>query len=205
MAQSLKKWLEERRQASTMTVEVVNLEDLSQWRITARALVRILGGFFEVIGVRVQVPRHGQREVTSWDQPMIQEQGPGAIILIVDEQGRILVHAKAEPGNDAPGCVLLSAPIQCSEANLRTAHGGSKPPFSEFLSGRELHISSQTEDGGRFFKKRNSYGWCIVRTEDLTLTADHRWCTLEELTEALRSGDCNSHLRTALTLYEHRA
>ena len=200
-AQTLSEWLAERQAASSMTTDTLPLGELVQWETTSDMVRRRAGGFYQVIGVDVKVPREGQREVMGWDQPMIQDlSGPGVIILVVDTDDRVLVHAKAEPGNASSGCVLLAAAIQTSLANLNQAHGGRKPPFSELLGGN-LCLTRQTEDGGRFYKKVNHYGWVEVNASQVTLTEDHRWVSLNELKQAVRDGHANCHLRTALLGY----
>jgi len=175
----------------------IRLDETRDWEDDGTAILRPADeAFFKVIGMNIAPT--GQREVRSWDQPMIQEKGPGAVVLIVNKRGEFLLQAKAEPGNDSPGCVLLAPTLQASLSNLQQAHGGKKPPRSELIT-EDTRWIKLLQDGGRFFHKTNHYA--VLRVEGKKtvgqLLPDERWFTRRELMEAIRNGCANEHLLQA--------
>lgn len=199
---SWREWLAAQRATSTMTAEIVPLAAVRGWGMaeSGEAYCRSDGKFFRLVGARISVPKEGQREVPNWDQPMLEETGGEGAVVLVKARGeeRFLIQAKAEPGNATPGCVLLAATIQASRANLERAHGGTRPPRAELLDGGLNLWLRLGQDGGRFFHKRNAFGIIEVDPRELTLNANERWCTRDELRSALLSGDLNEHLMLAL-------
>lgn len=143
------------------------------------------------------------REVDGWFQPLLVENGEGAVVLIVHDMGkkgiRFLLQAKREPGNPTGGHILLAPTIQCSLSNLRADHGGKKPPRVELLpGGDDVEWQGQYMDGGRFNGKRNQYAVLLLNDQEISKVGDNlpneRWFTADEIEEALQAGEVNIHL-----------
>jgi dTDP-4-dehydro-6-deoxy-alpha-D-glucopyranose 2,3-dehydratase len=185
------KWIQERQAESTMEVAPIDLAKVEGWEVDDKAVHRPDDSFFKVIGLRVKAAFG--REVKSWDQVTLKESGgPGAIVLVYSEKG-VLLQAKAEPGNNSQGCVLLAATLQVSKSNLEAAHGGKKPPRAELVDSKVKWFTLQ-QDGGRYLKKSNSYAIVDDYNSDIEPTKNERWFTLDELAAAILKGYANEHL-----------
>lgn len=211
------KWLQECRAASAMRVNVISLDEAAhygdkpeqRWSVQqedgvdshiGRSDKRFFSGIFVLITLAA-------REVIQWVQMMLLEVtkpgDEGVVVLIRDGEGRFLVQAKAEPGNDREGCVLLAPTLQASKSNLDQAHGGKRPPYAELLDELELGWTKLPADGARFFHKTNSYAVATLDASVIEAKAGWRWFTSEELREALHvndpeePSDVNEHLAHA--------
>jgi len=192
-------WLQQRQAASKMEATPIGLAEIRGWETTSESVQRPDEAFFKVGGMNIAPT--AQREVSSWDQPAIYEKGEGAIMLLRNLYNEsFLIQAKAEPGNDSLGCVLLAPTLQASMSNLQAAHGGKKPPRAELIT-EEVKWTSLCQDGGRYYHKKNRYAIVVVDNEELQLTENERWFSIEELSEAVLQGCANEHLAQAYALY----
>ncbi len=198
---SWQQWLAERRAASTMQVEIIPFNLIKGWGLQddGNLFGRDDGKFFNGIGVQIST---AGREVQTWGQPMWREVGEGAILLVIDRTSlRLLINAKIEPGNGVDGCVLLAPTLQASLSNRKQAHGGSRPPRGNLIDGEGLQWIRIAQDGGRMFRKFNSFGLVLCNDADIgDLRPDERWFTWAELQAAIIAGDCNEHLVQAVAL-----
>ena len=117
--------------------------------------------YFDVIGVRVEI---GNREVISWDQPMVRSAQEGLMGFIVKKINGIyhfLVQAKLEAGNF--DIVEMAPTVQCLTGNYRKGKNEYTIPYLEqVLNAPNENIwysSYQSEEGGRFFQEHNCRGW----------------------------------------------
>jgi dTDP-4-dehydro-6-deoxy-alpha-D-glucopyranose 2,3-dehydratase len=199
--QSWKKWLEEQQNKSKMSITPINLGEVKGWEMDPESVRRPDRGFFELIGVNIAPT--AQREVSSWDQPMLKEAGEGIVVLVcshvLDTSGSVLLQAKAEPGNDSLGRVLLVPTLQTSKSNLEAAHGGKKPARSDLIND-QVKWFSFCQDGGRYFNKRNNYAIVEVDDFDVEPAANERWFSLFELVQAITDGCVNEHLLQVFAL-----
>src|SRR3989344_4989951 len=171
-------WLQERRAASNMKVTEIPLQAAAPWCVMNVKNVaggiphhvgREDGKFFTVNAIRVG---EANREVEGWPQVVIKEAAKpgeeGVVVLVCDVQGNCLVQAKAEPGNDTPGCVLLAPTLQVSRANLGQAHGGKRPWRAELVGDEALDGAILIHaDGARFLGKHASF--IVITVEASTI------------------------------------
>lgn len=154
--------------------------------------------FFDIPGLRITA----NREIPSWNQVAIREQGQGALVLITKkgegDETHFLIAAKPEPGNPTSGFVVLTTPLQASASNLAAAHGGKRPPRAELLD-KGAAWTDLPQDGGRYIKKVNRFT-VVEAPTDLVAAANERWFTRAELKEAFLNGDLGEHLSQALLL-----
>lgn len=198
-----KHWLAQQRAASTL---VVQRRSLFWWRLRpwgSNWLKGIYGRrdgtFWWLAGFLVTV-FGGGREVKWWTQPLIEKDGDGVIILIVDETGgKVVLAARQEPGwGEAK--VRLGPSLQASESNLKAKHGGAKPPGAELF---EQAVKARIpQDGGIFYKLWNWMGYVYVQEADYVLKPNERWFTLEELRAAFLAGETSSHLLQVYGAYQ---
>lgn len=189
-------WLAAERAKGTMSAEVVALTNVQGWDMQQGGawFGRPDGKFFDVIGVRIT---NAGREVQIWDQPMVRETGaPGAVVLVkAKDTERYLVSARAEPGTDRQGCILLGPTLQASSANLAQVHGGKRPPHADILDTYAPNWVQLHQDGGRNFQKVNQHAVVVIEDKDeIAIGPNERWFTHEELADAIRAGEANEHL-----------
>ena len=152
-------WFESRRRANYFSVEQIPFSSLRDWYFEQRSrnLAHASGKFFRVAGLRVET-NFGQ--IRKWDQPIIVQPEIGILGIITRRVGGVryfLMQVKMEPGN--VNIVQLSPTLQATKSNYTQVHGGKLPAYLEYFTDRKrsrfLVDLLQTEQGGRFFKKRN--------------------------------------------------
>ncbi len=199
--QSWQAWLTERQLASTMETARIPLDQVGGgWAMQADRFGRPDGKFFALVGTKVSTGG-GEREITSWGQPLIEELGPGVIILVADESDRFLIQAVIEPGNPTVGHVLLGPTMQASISNLQQAHGGRRPHRAELFDRHSAATARFVQDGGKFDGKVNQYMVLNLLASGISeVHPNERWFTRAELRQALWAGALNEHLLQALAL-----
>lgn len=197
-----RKWLQQQRENSTMAVQRRSLfrGRLAPWHNNWKngTYSRTDGKFWWLAGFLVQV-FGGGREVKWWAQPLIEKDGDGVIILVVNAAGtKVVLTARQEPGwGEAK--VRLGPSLQASASNLAAAHGGTKPPGADLF---EAAVKSRIpQDGGIFYRLWNWLGYVVVDETTYDLQANERWFTREELLQAFQEGETSSHLLQAYGAY----
>jgi oxidase EvaA len=162
---------------------------LENWTFDGETIHHIENRYFKVIGVDVEI---GNREVISWNQPMIhpaQEGILGFIIKKINGTYHFLVQAKVEAGNF--DILELAPTVQCLTGNYRTGYNEYSVPFiNEVINASEKqiwHRSYQSEEGGRFYHEQNLN--MIVEVDDdfpEELPKNYCWMTLDQLNNFMR-------------------
>lgn len=202
----LRTWIDEIRSSSPITLQRKNIQDLRGWQVDGETgeIFHDSGEFFRIIGVGIS---NSSREVSGWDQPFIYQREAGILGILrarFDGVWHYLLNAKAEPGNTL--LYQISPTLQATYSNLKTAHGGRVPRFSEFFletgaaPRRVIYKQWLAEDGGRFYLKSNLNMLVEVEAEDLPEIPDeYRWFTLSQVKELLREDNyINPHVRGIL-------
>lgn len=194
---SIISWITRLKSRYELNVERIALGSASPWREVDDAISRPDGKYFSVIGVNVTIEN---REVISWDQPMIKPAQEGLIAFIVrpiDGVYHFLVQAKLEAGNF--DIVELAPTVQCLTGNYRTGlNEYSVKYINDVLNAppeRVLLSSMQSEEGGRFFHEQNR-NMIVEVAEDFPLEVDdnYTWMTLNQI---LRLIEFNNYLNIA--------
>lgn len=200
---SFKTWLAERCRPDTFRVEQVPLKELDKWVVApdGSRIYHESGRFFSIEGIHVQTNFGGNHE---WDQPIINQPEIGFlgfVTRVFDGTRYFLVQAKMEPGN--VNTLQISPSLQATKSNFTQVHKGKRPAFLEFFNGEKsvkiLSDNLQTEQGGRFFQKRNR-NIVIEINEDIALPDEFCWLTLGELKKLLREDNIlNMDTRSVLS------
>lgn len=196
-------WLKERLRPNEFRVEMVALDEMDKWTLDKKG-VRIShesGRFFHIEGIHVKTNFGGCKQ---WDQPIIIQPEIGFlgfITQVFDGTRYFLVQAKMEPGNI--NTLQISPSLQATKSNFSQVHKGKRPTFLEFFNGEKkvkiLTDHLQTEQGGRFYQKRNR-NMVIEIDEDIELPDDFCWLTLGELKTLLREDNVlNMDTRSVLS------
>ena len=125
----------------------------------------------------------------SWDQPIIDQPEIGFLgILCKEIKGSLhfLLQAKIEPGNK--NFVQLSPTLQATRSNFTRVHGGKKPEYLDYFtnlkSNKIIVDCLQSEQGSRFFKKRNR-NIIIYSKEKIELKENFKWLTLKQIKDLM--------------------
>ena len=177
-------WMTALKSNYELNVEKINLGKIKEWSYDGNTISHKAGKYFSVIGALVKI---GNREVHSWDQPMIKPAQEGIIGFIVKKINGVfhfLVQAKVEIGNFD---VLEIAPtVQCLTGNYRENINDYSVPFvNDFLDEKShiiIHRSLQSEEGGRFYKEQN-LNMIIEADENFPtdLPKNYFWMTYSQL------------------------
>ncbi len=196
-------WLKECCRPDEFRVEMVPLDEMEKWALDKDG-IRIShesGRFFHIEGIHVKTNFGDDLE---WDQPIINQPEIGFLGFItrVFEGTRyFLMQAKMEPGNI--NTLQISPSLQATKSNFTQVHKGKRPTFLEFFNGEKnvkvLTDHLQTEQGGRFYQKRNR-NIVIEIDEDIELPDEFCWLTLGELKALLREDNVlNMDTRSVLS------
>ena len=117
-----------------------------------------------------------------------------------------LVQARFEPGNYGP--IQISPTLQATFSNLNQEHGGRKPHYHEFFD--DFKESNDTykfnawlsEDGGKFYKKRNRGLVKQVDYENTYVKDDNfTWVSLSQIKKFMKFDSLvNPHLARLIFL-----
>ena len=196
-------WIARRNREVTVKVEAVPFKSLKGWHFDDATgnLCHDSGRFFSIVGVNVFADNGVPMR---WMQPLINQPEVGYLGIICREYDGVLyflLQAKIEPGN--VNCVQLSPTLQATRSNYTQVHGGKKPAYLDYFKGarpEQIVLDQlQSEQGARFFRKRNRN--IIIRVdEEIPPHEDFRWLTLGQIKALLRHDNMvNMDTRTVLS------
>ena len=181
---SFQTWFESRCRPNEFSVEKIPLEEMEKWRFddSKSRLYHESGRFFYIEGIHVKT---NFGKIPEWEQPIIHQPEIGILGIITkvfDGVRYFLMQAKMEPGNI--NILQISPTVQATKSNFSRVHQGKLPAYLEYFIGqktvRTLVDQLQTEQGGRFFQKRNR-NMIIEILDDIEVYDDFCWLTLAEL------------------------
>lgn len=181
-------WITKLKSSYELSVERIPLKEVRHWNFDDMSIQHENNKYFSVIGVHVEI---GNREVVSWDQPMIKPAQKGIIAFItkpIDGVHHFLVQAKLEAGNF--DLVELAPTVQCLTGNYRSGHNEYSVPFiTDVLNAPQdniLFYAMQSEEGGRFFKEENLN--IIIEVGDefpLDVPENYCWMTFNQISKLI--------------------
>ena len=198
-------WFEERMASHHFTIEQIPFSALRNWSFSEETgnLGHASGKFFTIEGIEVETNFGG---IPQWRQPIINQPEIGFLGFITKKFNGVLhflFQAKMEPGNIR--CIQLGPTLQATKSNYTRVHKGNPPPFLEYFQDTEsrkvLVDVLQSEQGGRFLRKRNR-NIVIELGEDVNLAEnrDYIWLTLGQAQQLLRRDNViNMDARTVLS------
>jgi len=195
-------WIRQRNGEIGVEVNPIPLASMAKWKTEADTgnLVHESGKFFSIEGVSVKT---SMGEVKAWSQPIIHQPEVGILGLLarkIDGVYHFLIQAKIEPGN--VNCVQLSPTLQATRSNFTRAHQGKAPHFLDYFQNeahRALVDLLQSEQGARFFRKRNR-NMIIEVNDSVPDHEDFRWLTLGQIKKLMEQPNLvNMDTRTVLS------
>ena len=184
-----------------LKVQPICLNEVSNWVRTPNEIKHEAGKYFSVVGVRVNA---ANREVESWDQPIVMQHDPGIVGSItknINDTLHFLVQLKMESGNHD---LLEVAPtVQCITGSYENS--SAIPYLDEMLNPLKCEVvfdTLQSEEGGRFYKEENR-NVLFVASENLSIDTPERylWMTIYQMKQFLKYNNLiNVELRSLLAI-----
>ena len=203
--EGIKQWLKRQREEVSVTIDKIRFSDMDQWFFNPGDgnLRHKSGKFFSIDGLHEKT-NWGQ--VNEWSQPIINQPEIGFLGIIAREIDGILyflMQAKIEPGNI--NHVQISPTLQATRSNYTQVHKGRKPLYLDYFRERDKHRvlvdQLQSEQGGRFYRKRNRN--MIIRVEgdeDVPVYEDFTWLTLGQIKKLMQiDNTVNMDTRTVIS------
>ena len=196
-------WLAEQNQKVTVNVRPCPLREIQGWHYdeTMGRIQHDTGKFFSIDGISVCTNWNGPAE---WQQPIINQPEVGFLGIITKEFNGVLhflLQAKIEPGNIH--YVQLSPTLQATRSNYTQVHKGRKPLYLDYFHNAKpsqvLLDQLQSEQGGRFLRKRNR-NIIIKIDEDIQVYDQFTWLTLGQIKALMqRNNLLNMDTRTVIS------
>jgi oxidase EvaA len=179
-------WLTALKAKYKLQIEKKSLLKLKDWKIGKSEIFHIKQKYFKIFAANISI---SNREVKSWQQPLVEPVDDGIIAFIVKKINGVmhmLVQAKLECGNYD---ILEMAPtVQCITDSYDI--GEDLPFLSYVLNAKPNQIkldTMQSEEGGRFFKEQNRN--MIIQADDdfpMNMPENFIWLTINQLSMFLK-------------------
>jgi oxidase EvaA len=200
-------WIKRRQTEVKVSIKDSAFSKLNNWEFNKNSgnLVHSSGKFFSIDGIRVDT---NWRNVNSWEQPIINQPEVGFLGILTKKFNGVLyflMQAKIEPGNI--NLVQISPTLQATKSNYTSVHKGRRPLYLEYFNGEKkskvLVDQLQSEQGARFYKKRNRN--IIIEAEgEIPISEDFCWLTLGQIKELLNFDNIiNMDTRTVISCIDY--
>lgn len=195
--QNIIQWITSLKFKYELDVTPVGISEMKNWIYDGNTIHHETGKYFDVMGCRVEI---GNREVVSWDQPMVRSAQEGLMGFIVKKINGIyhfLVQAKLESGNF--DIVEMAPTVQCLTGNYRKGKNEYTIPYLEQIlnapKDKIWYSSYQSEEGGRFFQEQN-LNIIVEVGEEFPIEVEENYCWLT-LNQMLSFVTYNNYLNIA--------
>lgn len=195
--QDIIQWITSLKFKYELDVTPIGISEMQKWIYDGNTIHHESGKYFDVMGCRVEI---GNREVVSWDQPMVRSAQEGLMGFIVKKINGIyhfLVQAKLESGNF--DIVEMAPTVQCLTGNYRKGKNEYTIPYLwQILNAPKDKIwysSYQSEEGGRFFQEQN-LNIIVEVGEEFPIEVEENFCWLT-LNQMLSFVTYNNYLNIA--------
>lgn len=195
--QDIIQWITSLKFKYELDVTPVGISEMKNWIYDGNTIHHESGKYFDVMGCRVEI---GNREVVSWDQPMVRSAQEGLMGFIVKKINGIyhfLVQAKLESGNF--DIVEMAPTVQCLTGNYRKGKNEYTILYLEQIlnapKDKIWYSSYQSEEGGRFFQEQN-LNIIVEVGEEFPIEVEENYCWLT-LNQMLSFVTYNNYLNIA--------
>ncbi len=175
-----------------------SLLDLKDWRINSltKNIEHVTGKFFKIMAIKNFNISH----------PIIFQPEIGILGILASNISGVLhflMQLKVEPGN--VNGVQISPTFQATKSNYSRAHGGKVPKFFEIFTdlnyGQYIYSQLLSEQGNRYFKKKNNNVIKMIDEKDVESSNDYIWMTLGQIRHYFNTPNLiNSCARSILSM-----
>ena len=166
-----------------LEITKIPLDQLQNWIFNESEIYHKDNKYFKVIAVDVEIEN---REVTTWNQPMVEPAQEGLCAFVCKEINGLMhfaVQAKLECGNF--DIIEFAPTVQCLTGNYRQTPQNSLPFLDYVLNASKDQIildTLQSEEGGRFYREQNR-NMIIIAGDEIPdkLPPNYIWMTLNQL------------------------
>lgn len=201
--QEIIRWYIDKKVEYELEVEKIPISTLNNWKIEQNKIYNEINPnrFFSVIAVKIET---GNREITSWTQPIIKDLNIGLIGLItkkINNENHYLFQTKVMPGNI--DIIDLSPTISIS--NYKYVHEQKEKPlflnrFIEETNAKILYQTKQSEEGGRFFHLQTINMIVEIDKEDnIEIPDNYIWLTKDQINKFMPHGMFNIEARSLIS------
>ena len=180
-------WFTHLKIHNELRTKIIALNSVKDWQHKDGVIKHAQDKFFKILGVAVKA----DREVASWDQPLIESAKGGVICFICQKKRNVLhflVQARVEPGNFD---ILEMAPtVQFTHSNYQDSTM-TLPKFADLVINAKPNQvkfdTLQSEEGGRFYHDQNRY--MVIEIDEgkhLDLPDNFIWMSLRQMKEFIR-------------------
>jgi oxidase EvaA len=181
-------WFTEAKTLCDWSVRLIPVDKVRNWSRTDDEIADDAGRDFRIIGVRVEA---GNREVTTWTQPLLEPRGQGLAIFVtrpINDVLHLLVQARPESG--LLDLVEMGPTVQLLPGEDPSA---VSDPFVKGVAtgqvGRIRYDTVLSEEGGRFHHALTQYRVVEVGDEfPVEVPPNFCWLTVRQLMDLLRHG-----------------
>ena len=182
-------WLSEQHEDVEVSVSPCPIKEIDGWDFDEEkgVIKHVSDKFFTIEGIKVS---SNCLEKEEWQQPVINQPEIGFLGIITKEFDGVLhflVQAKIEPGNI--NHVQLSPTLQATRSNYTQVHKGREPLYLNYFRNAKpeqiLVDQLQSEQGGRFLRKRNR-NIIIKIDEDISPQEQFTWLTLGQIKQLMQ-------------------
>lgn len=209
----LENWYESQIKNLKVVTNLIDIQDCEGWNLDENSNIQHNSGkFFKIKGVKIFNSENREVGTKGWNQPILIENNLdggilGLIRTYINGTPHYLIEAKYEPGNFNK--IQLSPTLQATFSNLSMVHGGKRPNYAEYFDDYEKSKNSYifnqwlSEDGGRFFEKRNRGLVKHIAYEEFNeIPENFVWLSLFQLRKALKEKTIvNPHLARLIYLF----
>lgn len=200
------KWYDNLVKFHNSTYKKVPLSNCKNWKINENKISHNSKLFFEIIGLEISC-RNKKNKRKNWTQPILKEKNyKGGILGFLKKKIRdkdfFLIQGKFEPGNIYG--VQLSPTVQSTFSSISFNKG--KIRYLDFFLNKKYRKNINlkkwvSEDGGRFYKKKNLVMIVDVSNYNLKINQNYIWIdklTMKKL-NYYKDPIVNPHVRTLLS------
>ncbi|MDY0150885.1 MAG: NDP-hexose 2,3-dehydratase family protein [Candidatus Cloacimonas sp.] len=182
----------------TVDKKPVPLNEIKDWSIGEKVIEHKAGKYFQVLAVRIIA---NNREIDSWDQPIIRQRHDGMIgVLCAEIEGvlHFLIRMKLEPG--LYDRIELAPTVQCIQQNYDST---DYPKYLEcFNNAPQTYNAKQSEEGGRFYRECSSNMIQMIEYNKIDISPGYMWLSLKQLKEMVQYQQLlNVELRSLLAYF----
>ena len=185
----ISKWIRKEKLSNKLFIKKKNKNKLYQWQFDKNLIYNKNKNFFEI------KPYAFKQNNKKWFQPLIHQKEEGILGIIKKQKSDkdyYLLQTKAEPGNI--NNIQISPTVQATKSNYLRKHGGKKTIFLNYFLGKKKNIKiisslKLSEQGSRFYQKKNRNILIEARKFNTTLKSSFRWLTKENIKYLLKKNN----------------
>jgi hypothetical protein len=197
---NLEEWFADRKTALSIEVEEIAMIDSSDWVVVEqdgqpRHIGHVSGNYHTGVFLRgwdivrnAWIERFMIAPISAEENQVLY-----GLALLARYKDRYLIQAKAEPGNNTPGHVLITSTVQASYINIKNKLSGDVP-FTEMWDDPKNQKHEICLEGAQFYLKNNSVCFLELTEPPKDIPENYTWMTLEEIGSFVDRALVSEHL-----------